>query len=132
MWSLTIAAGIIFRAQLQDTFSRVTYDPTILDITSSGQGASRWRQLSFKVRTADLQDFDLGSTFVAFPSKKFAVDVQQALIETKVHRFAIFLAPGVPCVLDIGSDARFECVNLLPRTLAFRPELRGSIKATSY
>jgi hypothetical protein len=133
MWSLTIAAGIIFRAQLQDTLSDVTYNPTILDITSSGQGASRWIQLCFKVRTADLHDFDLGSTVVAFPSKEFAVDVQQALIETKVHRFALFLAPGVPCVLDIGSDTRFECVNLLlPGTLAFRPELRGSIKATSY
>jgi hypothetical protein len=93
MWSLTIAAGIIYRAQLQDTFSGVTYDPTILDITSSGQGASRWKQLCLKVRTADFQDFDLGSTVVTFPSKEFAVDVQQALIETKVHRLALFWHP---------------------------------------
>jgi hypothetical protein len=127
-----IATGTTFRAQLQDTLSGVTYDPTILDITSSGQGASRWKQLCFKVRTADLQDFDHGSTIVAFPSKEFVNEVQQALIDTKVYRFALFLTPGVPYVLDIGSDTRFECVNLLPGKLAFRPELRGSIKATAY
>lgn len=95
MWSLTIDAGIIFRAQVQDTLSGVTSNPTILDMTYSGQGASRWKRL-FKVRTADLQDFDHGSTAVTLPSKEFAVEVQQALIDTNVHRFALFLAPGVP------------------------------------
>jgi hypothetical protein len=126
MWSLTIVAGIIFRTQFQDTLSDVVYNPTILDITSSGQGTSRWKWLCFKVYTANLQDFDLRSSVVAFPSKEYTVEVQQTLIDTKVHRFVLFLAPGVPCVLDIGSGVRFECVNLLSGTLAFHPEFRGS------
>jgi hypothetical protein len=57
--------------------------------------------------------------------------VQQALLATKVRRFAIFFASDVPCVLD-ATDQRYEYIDLTPGGRAFRPELRGSVKGSAY
>jgi hypothetical protein len=131
MWSLTIIGALLQRAHLQDCVAGLPGDDTISDVTSSGFGTSRWKRLNFKSHPASLQDVDCTSTVIAFHSASYAVELQQALVAQRVRRFAIFFAPGVPCILDTN-DQRIEYIDLPPGGRAFRPELCGSVKGTAY
>jgi hypothetical protein len=131
MWALAVVGALLARAHLQDLVPGVPSDDVILDVTSSGFGASRWKQLNCKSFTSSLSDICSTSTVAAFPSAYYALEVQQVLLATKVRRFAIFFAPDVPCVLD-ATDQRYEYIDLTPGGRAFHPELRGSVKGSEY
>jgi hypothetical protein len=131
MWALAVVGALLARAHLQDLVAGVPSDDVILDVTSSGFGASRWKQLNCKSFTSSLSDICSTSTVAAFPSAYYALEVQQVLLATKVRRFAIFFAPDVPCVLD-ATDQRYEYIDLTPGGRAFHPELRGSVKGSEY
>jgi hypothetical protein len=131
MWALIVVGALLARAHLQDLVAGVPSDDVILDVTSADFGASRCKQLNFKSCTSSLSDVCSTSTVVAFPSASYALEVQQALLATKVRRFAIFFAPDVPCVLD-ATDQRYEYIDLTPGGRAFHPELRRSVKGSEY
>jgi hypothetical protein len=77
MWALTVVGALLARAHLQDLVAGVPSDDVILDVTSSGFGASRFQELHFKPLRC-LQYV----TVVAFPSASYALEVQQALLAT--------------------------------------------------
>jgi hypothetical protein len=128
-FAITIVANFLVRAQLKDAIAGITAEEVVSDITSSGHGASRWRSYGFKNRTCRLDSIGPTSTVVAFPSPSYATDVQTALVNKAVRRFALFLSPDAPSIIDATLDPLFEVVEI---RRPFCPELRGSVKATAY